>query len=134
MYKVASRLAQNGARRLKLADLCERTFDPTDDELRENLKLKVKAIDAEIATLPAKHPRRVELGQQKFALCTQMHTIQPKWKLPDLGFFIIRAMREMVPKHQYAMFLKRAEELHAEAQALLAEEQQPPSQRTDSDA
>jgi hypothetical protein len=121
MYKVASRLAQDSARRLKIADLCERDFEPSDAERRDNLKAKVHAIEAQIVALPPKDPHRRVLGLEKFELCKQMSAIRPKWKGPDMGSCLIKVIKGQVTRHQWAMWVKMAEEFKAEADAIAAE-------------
>ena len=133
MYKVASANAQNAARRLRLSDLCERGYEPSDEERRENLKMRAAQVEREILALPAGHPKRAELGQEKFRIQEEMRAIRPKWKMRDLGDYMLKHIKSQVTKHQWAMWLKESEQLQAEAAALIAEandENQPGTDRT----
>lgn len=120
MYKIASARAQDVARRLKLSDLCTRDFEPSDLERRDNLKAQLAAIERTLLALPAGHPRRAELGQEKFRIQNEMRAIQPRWKGPDVGDCLLKVIKAEVTKHQWAMWVAMAEELKKEADAAAA--------------
>lgn len=132
MYKVASRLAQDGARRLKLRDLCTADgYEPSQQEERDNLKRRIAAIEAELLALPKgsqeANKRRTALGLEKFEAQERIRKILPRIKGPDVGSCFIKVVKEQVTKFQYDQWMKMAQEMKAEADAIAAETE-PPSE------
>jgi len=121
MYKGANDNAQNAARRLKLADLCTRSFEPTDEERRDSMRRRLTQIEAQLTAMHPKDKRRAELGQEKFQLQEQIRAIRPRWKYPDLSDCLLKVIKSEVTKHQWAMWLRMAEEWQKEAETIADE-------------
>jgi hypothetical protein len=80
----------------------------TEDQKRENLKLKIAATDKRLAEMPQNHPQRKVLGQEKATAQMQLAGIGKKDTIFGAEHFFIRAAKDVLSVGQYNIVMKAA--------------------------
>ncbi len=89
---------------------CTKDSKLTDEQLRENLVIRVKKIDTELKAVP-KGFFRSQLGKEKQEIQNKITAIRPKKKSPGIENFFIEAARETLTKPQFSMLMSRANQI-----------------------
>ena len=126
MYKGASDKAQDGARRLKLGELAHGEQELTDEQRRDSLKARVRAIETELAILPKKSAYRRQLCLEKNETIEQMRAIRPKKSARGVAPYFIDVIRESVTKAQFNIYMATAVARMEAERAIDEAEQQSP--------
>ena len=73
----------------------------TDEQMRENLVEKWKALHDKIIVLPKKSKERKALGKELMDLQNQISAIRPKRKCPEFRGHVMDVIREELSAYQF---------------------------------
>jgi len=82
----------------------------TDEQLRENLVLKLKMAKEHIKLLPKKSDLRKRLGQEIQDIQNEIRAIRPKRKAPGAASYFVDVAREVLSEWQFGLIMAKAAE------------------------
>ena len=110
-FKIKSKLDQARATRVTPSRLPSFDVNPDDDELRQNLVKKVKALNEAIVQEPKGSPMRKAMGQEICELGKQISALRPKFKPPrEFNEFLLDVIKESVTVAQWNIWVDKAKQ------------------------
>lgn len=89
----------------------------SDEQKRENLVTKYKALEAELMSHPKGSDKRKKIGADKFKVQTEINNIRPKRKCLGLKDHILDILREELTPFQFNSIISKASERAIESES-----------------